>query len=162
MLRKGVFLSSEKINKVLKLFKRFIKSETTEVIYDCLRGLCGISCKSESNIQLIIENNLLSTVLLLISHNSEEICLSAIRTAGNVLSGSSAQAQILINLGVIEKFSEKIYSSSPAVRKEVFWALSNICAGTHSQIAHFVDHPLIITSFTGLFDFHSSVREEAS
>ena len=160
--RKGSLISLKNARILLQIIKIISVSACKDVQFDCIRAISWISYRKECFIELIIETGLIPYTLSLISNESEEIHSSAIRASGNLLSGNTAQTQILINLGVIERFQEKISSNCLITRKEVFWALGNIAAGSISQIAHLVDHPIMIIAFSGLFDHDYYIRSETS
>lgn len=149
--------------KLLLFLTNFLISNNLHnATYDCLRIISGIVNKSEKLIQLVLDSDLAGFVLRNILQSSEEIQASSIRIVGCILGGSILQAQVLINLGVIEELQGKICSSSPLIRKEVLWAIGNVAAGSISQIAYLVDHPIMIIVFTGLLDHSSKARIEAS
>lgn len=158
---KSTIISFNDVKIILKLTKDYL-IEKKELVYEVLRILCGISSKSEDFIQILIDKSFGPFILNLIVHESEEISSLAIRAAGNILSGTSAQTQVLINLGVIEKLQVKIYSTSPAIRKEVYRGLSNITGGTSSQVATLLDHSIMNHCFSGLLDYNNLIRQEVS
>lgn len=147
---------------ILKILKNHIIPIYSESINDTMRALMGISYKSESHTQCIIDQGLVSFIFTNIKSYNESISLCALKTIGNMLSWLPTQTQILINMGVLEKIQSKILSANPNIRKEAFWALSNIAAGTSAQIAELVDHDILKFIFHGLLDFDINTRKEAS
>jgi importin subunit alpha-6/7 len=63
------------------------------------------------------------------------ILIPAIRALGNFVSGSEKQCQAVLDAKFLDHALDILKkSSSVAVKKELCWLLSNVCAGTHDQI----------------------------
>jgi len=58
----------------------------------------------------------------------------ALRTVGNIVSGSDTQTQAVLDAGLMEQMLGLLHSQKRMIRQEACWVLSNIEAGTHSQI----------------------------
>jgi len=58
----------------------------------------------------------------------------ALRTVGNIVTGSDQQTQVMINNSVLPALRELLHSPKDSIRKEVCWTVSNITAGTQQQI----------------------------
>uniref|UniRef100_A0A914RKU6 Uncharacterized protein n=1 Tax=Parascaris equorum TaxID=6256 RepID=A0A914RKU6_PAREQ len=60
---------------------------------------------------------------------------AALRAIGNIVAGDDEQTQRVIDAGVLPKLGKLLKeSTSASQRKELVWIVSNIAAGTHSQI----------------------------
>lgn len=70
-----------------------------------------------------------STVKSFLSSESKELVTPALRTLGNMLSGSDEFALALINEGLIEDLMLLLDHRSAPIRKEVCWSFSNILGG---------------------------------
>jgi importin subunit alpha-6/7 len=58
----------------------------------------------------------------------------ALRTVGNIVTGSDGQTQTMINNSVLPALGNLLHSSKDSIRKEVCWTISNITAGPTNQI----------------------------
>ena len=63
----------------------------------------------------------------------------ALRTVGNIVTGTDLQTQVIINLNAIPSLLWLLDSSKKNIRKEACWTLSNITAGTKEQIQSVID-----------------------
>ncbi|OMJ74263.1 hypothetical protein SteCoe_26852 [Stentor coeruleus] len=147
---------------ILEILKKHIISIYSKSINDAMRALMGISYKSESISQCIIDQGLVPFIFTSTKNNSESISLCALKTIGNMLSWLPTQTQVLINMGVLDIIQNKTSSTNPNIRKQGFWALSNIASGTSAQVAELIDHDIMKFVFYGLLDSDISTRKEAS
>lgn len=58
----------------------------------------------------------------------------ALRSIGNIVSGSDLQTQAAVDAGVLNVLPQLMRHSKASVQKEAAWALSNIAAGPCKQI----------------------------
>ena len=58
----------------------------------------------------------------------------ALRSVGNIVTGTDAQTQVMINNSVLSALGQLLQSPKDSIRKEVCWTISNITAGTAQQI----------------------------
>jgi len=87
--------------------------------------------------------------------SSVSVQFPALRTVGNLLTGSTEQTQILISYGVLNQLTKLLDCSKKTFRKEVVWAISNITAGTEEQIQAVIDANL----FPKLLEIFSSQND---
>ena len=58
---------------------------------------------------------------------------------GNIVTGNDQQTQIVLDCGFLRSCQQLIRSGTQSIRKEVCWSISNITAGTRSQIQAVLD-----------------------
>ncbi|VDM44380.1 unnamed protein product [Toxocara canis] len=59
----------------------------------------------------------------------------ALRAVGNIVAGDDEQTQVVIDAGALSKLGKLLKECTSTIqRKELVWIISNIAAGTHSQI----------------------------
>lgn len=76
-----------------------------------------------------------------LNKNSESIVFSqtpALRSIGNVVSGSDLQTQMAIDAGVLNALPKLMHHPKPSIQKEAAWAVSNIAAGPRQQIQQLI------------------------
>jgi Armadillo/beta-catenin-like repeat len=160
--KKLISLPIDRTNYILYILKLLHVELENEVLLDWVKALCGLTFKSDMHLQAIIEHGLLTSVLNLIGCELKPVQITAIRSVGNILAGDSGKTQILINLGVLDFLHPALKSSDQGVRKEAYWALSNITGGNAFQVGTVVDHPIVKDAIKGLDDINVEVRSEAS
>lgn len=62
------------------------------------------------------------------------IQLPSLRVIGNVVSGNAKQTQKVIELGGLEYLKRCLFHEKKSIRKETCWIISNLAAGTSSQV----------------------------
>lgn len=62
----------------------------------------------------------------------------ALRSIGNIVSGSDLHTQMVIDAGVLGVLPKLMRHSKATVQKEAAWALSNIAAGPCKQIQQLI------------------------
>lgn len=72
-----------------------------------------------------------------------ELKTPALRSIGNIVSGSDLQTQAVIDAGVLNTLPQLMRHSKASVQKEAAWALSNIAAGPCKQIQQLITSGLL-------------------
>lgn len=62
----------------------------------------------------------------------------ALRSIGNIVSGSDLQTQMAIDAGVLSSLPKLMHHPKPSLQKEAAWAVSNIAAGPRQQIQQLI------------------------
>lgn len=92
---------------------------------------------------------------------AEKVQIPALRTLGNILTGDDCQAQILLNLGLLQHLAALIDSDKREVRREVMWCFSNITAGPEEQAMAVAKHNCVHRIVEALNDSDFGVKKEA-
>lgn len=82
----------------------------------------------------------------------------ALRSIGNIVSGSDLQTQMAIDAGVLSALPKLMRHPKPSVQKEAAWAVSNIAAGPRQQIQQLITCGLL----PHLVDLLKNVGDEES
>lgn len=72
-------------------------------------------------------------------HSFVNLQIPAIRTIGNIATGSDKQTQYVIDSGAMPLIKLLLTHNKNAIRKEAAWTTSNVAAGTAEQITHLID-----------------------
>ena len=81
-------------------------------------------------IQKVLDAGVLKKMITLLQHNVVSIQIPALRTIGNIVTGSDIQTQEVIKEGALAVLGCLLQSPKKAIRKEAAWAISNITAGS--------------------------------
>lgn len=60
--------------------------------------------------------------------------MPCLRIIGNIVSGDDSQTQKILDCDLLTTLFDLLKSNRDTIRKEVCWSISNITAGTKSQI----------------------------
>lgn len=67
----------------------------------------------------------------------------ALRSLGNIVTGTDEQTQCVLNAGALVMFPGLLRHHKPNIQKEAAWTLSNITAGKDTQIQEVIDAGLM-------------------
>lgn len=162
---------------------RYGKHEKLPIYYRCLRNLMYLenyenivqdACISllyisnddkhhSRRISEMIETGIEKDIVNVARNHSESsfIVMTCLRTLGNLITGSDRDTQKVLDAGFVDLLlyvvQEKKYSH---LQKEVYWSISNISAGTESQIMHIFESGLIPHIFYALSSGVFHVKQE--
>ena len=97
----------------------------------------------------------------LMNHPSPNVQTPAVRTIGNIVTGSDHPTQAVIDSGAIPMLTNLMDHDKSSTRKEVMWALSNIAAGSQTQIQRLIDGKLLPKIISMAVDQEFTIRKEA-
>lgn len=149
---------------VLLLLFTLLKSADAEVRINVCYSLSHLTAADEW-IQPVLDADLGTPVIELLDSGDKSIHDAAVRTVGNIISGSDSQTQIMIQLNVLPTLVRLLDHPRSKTRKEICWTFSNITAGTLSQIQAVLDAGAIPKMFELLkiatdeteFDLHKEI-----
>lgn len=123
---------------VFPVVAALVHSDTEpSVLTDACWALSYLSDGTDDRIQAVIETNVTRRLVDLLSGDRPRALTPALRTVGNIVTGSTPQTQVAINCGALQQL-RKLLCRAPAhpapVVKEACWALSNITAGSKPQV----------------------------
>lgn len=72
-------------------------------------------------------------------HTSVNLQIPAIRTIGNIATGSDKQTQYVIDSNALPLIKLLLSHQKNAIRKEAAWTTSNVAAGTIDQIQELIN-----------------------
>ena len=123
-----------------------MNSKDTEVLTNACWGLSCITDGGNDRIDSILRilPALPDRLVALLRHPSRQIYTPALRTAGNIVTGSNGSTQQMIEAGMLDALVPLLTCTQREVRKEVAWASSNVASGTSMQIQSMLDIPELI------------------
>ncbi|KAI7897606.1 armadillo-type protein [Cokeromyces recurvatus] len=131
------------IAPALNVLSQLINSTDEEILIDTCWAISYLSDGPNDRIQAVIESNVCSRLVELLSHPSTTVQTPALRSVGNIVTGDDHQTQMIINAGALGALMSLLSSPKETIRKETCWTLSNITAGNTSQIQAVIDNGLI-------------------
>ncbi|VDK87686.1 unnamed protein product [Litomosoides sigmodontis] len=152
-----------KIAVLLPLFNEALYSNDTLIISDACRAFGRLlDATPESSYKCILKP---STVECLVEHmgnSNSKISLAALLAVGNIVSGDDEQTQSVLNCtNALNYIHRLLLDGEQKTKREVCWVLSNIAAGTTSQIQTIFDAGIISSLIQILKTETFQVRSEA-
>ena len=86
----------------------------------------------------------------------------ALRTVGNIVTGSDEQTQTIINLNALGCLHALLSSHKKGIRKEACWTISNITAGTDVQIQTVIEANIIPQLIQLLRNAEFDIKKESA
>eukprot|EP01061_Rhynchopus_euleeides_P018597 TRINITY_DN3075_c0_g1_i10.p1 TRINITY_DN3075_c0_g1~~TRINITY_DN3075_c0_g1_i10.p1 ORF type:complete len:503 (+),score=91.17 TRINITY_DN3075_c0_g1_i10:68-1576(+) len=156
---------SATIAAALPMVVRMMQHSDNDVKMDALWAISYASDGSSSCIQSVVDQP--GVVQRLIqectANTSRAIVTPALRTIGNIVTGSDQQTQLLLDAGALSAIRTLMTNSTASLcLKECCWALSNITAGSRSQIQAVIDEGLLAPVINALATGSNDVKKEAT
>jgi hypothetical protein len=114
--------------------KKFLKNSIDEnEISNCLFIIYKLTSTTGILLDKFIDKDVYNKLVDLMTYN-DTFKYYSLKILANLLSSSDHKAQILIDQGILDVYLRIFEDNDPKIIKEALWGLSNICAGTASQI----------------------------
>eukprot|EP00915_Cephaloidophora_sp_WS-2016_P002717 GHVH01003674.1.p1 GENE.GHVH01003674.1~~GHVH01003674.1.p1 ORF type:complete len:545 (+),score=86.54 GHVH01003674.1:281-1915(+) len=98
----------------------------------------------------------------LIASPYQSVQIPALRSAGNIVTGTDEQTQTMILSGIIPALKNLIKHNNLTIQKEAVWAISNITAGNRAQIQEVISYGLIPPLLETLQNAEFDIKKEAA
>lgn len=93
-------------------------------------------------IQAVINAGCVMSLVRLLDHSENAIVVPALRSIGNIVTGTDTQTDVVIQAGALDHMKKLLKSSRNNIVKEAAWTISNITAGNPNQIQTVIDSGL--------------------
>lgn len=181
MLTKGEpsiadFTIITEIIKYINLLIRFNDKQFTVVVLNCLQALSNIAIQKtgkktfdQKYLDCILNApGLLSYVVFLmnVENQDQNILYQSVILVGCICSGSDEQTQQMLNMDVLKSFTIILKTKSQLsikIKKQIYWVISNIAAGTPKQIETLITNNELMSLIIHAMRYESfSVKGEAT
>ena len=155
------------VSPSIPVLARFLSVPDVGILSDACLALSCLTDGSDDGIEMVLkEESIVSQLVELLDHESPKVQTFAGRTIGNIVTGTEAHTQVVLDCPMALPLLKKLlHGPKLAMRKEGCWAISNIAAGSQEQIQMMIDAgviPLvvaIILSNNG--EFEEALKKEA-
>lgn len=133
------------VQKIIPILCRLLTVEDVKTKTDAMWAFSYITDGPNDRIQLMLDNDIHRQIVYVLSTvYIPETNIPAIRSLGNIITGSDLQTQAVIDAGLLQALTNLSQSPTMAsIQKEMAWVISNILAGTNEQIQQVIDSNLI-------------------
>lgn len=127
--------SSSIFQTMLPTLAMLIQHSDPDVISDACYALSYMTNGRNEHIDMILEySNICMRIVELVNTTTDNIQTPALRTLGNIVTGSDEATQSIVNCGAPPILKRLLQHPKRNIKKEATWSLSNIMAGTQEQI----------------------------
>ena len=131
------------VQLAIKALSVMLTSGDEEILQDASWAFSYLSdVESAQQIQAIKASGSLDRLINLLNHESAHVRHPALRTIGNIVTGSDEQTQYVVNLGVLKRLHRLMTSDKPPIKREACWTVSNVTAGSKEQIEAVISNNL--------------------
>ena len=151
------------VSTALKLAPGLLATEKARIVATtCWMLSCLTDNRPLETVDAVLNSGVIGTLLEWVMRTeAEKVQIPALRTLGNILTGDDSQAQVLLNLGLLQHLAALIGSDKREVRREVLWCFSNITAGPEEQAMAVAKHNCVHSIVEALSDSDFGVKKEA-
>lgn len=115
-----------------------------EVLVDSCWGLQYVSDAHPELVDVIARSNVLPRLVSLLGEGVKAYGTPIMRCIGNIVGGDDEHTDLAIRAGVLPALAKQLQNASRNQRREATWALSNVAAGSKTQINELVHTPGLI------------------
>lgn len=120
-----------------------------------------MGCRSSTSpdsacMQAVVEANVTLRLVELLSHDKDAVVVPALRTVGNVVTGTDEQTQVVLNCNALQALYNILANAQhhkKSIIKEACWTVSNVTAGVYFQCC--VPHVWVYVFFMRCAVFHA-------
>eukprot|EP00121_Abeoforma_whisleri_P014401 Awhi_evm1s13279 len=116
--------------------------------------------EGNSRIQAVLDFNVVPIMGPLLGHAFPSIVIPALRTMGNIITGTDQQTQAVLNVGFLDHMKPLLDNPKDSIKREVYWAISNITAGNETQVAHVIDKKFLKMTMERFHPQRKDVQKE--
>lgn len=136
----------EIVSQALPTLKNMLNFRDDDVIGDAAWSLSFLSDDTGSShlpenhkIEMVLKSGVLDRLVALLSHPNPNIKIPALRTVGNIVTGTNFQTKMVIEANALPQLVSLLDNSHHGIRREAAWALSNIATGAKPHVNALVE-----------------------
>ncbi|KAJ0250117.1 Importin subunit alpha-3 [Hirschfeldia incana] len=155
--------SFEQTSPALPVLKSLVQLTDVEVLVDACWALAYLSDNTNEHIQAVIDADVIPRIIQLLAHTSLAVLIPALRAVGNLVTGNNVQTQTVVDNQVLPSLLVLITQTyTKSIKKEACWTISNITAGSSSQIQAVIEAGVIQALVWVLQNAEFEVKKEAA
>ena len=138
--------------------------EDKDTMKDAAWAISYVSDGSNERIQSVLDHGVVASLIAMLKSDDTGVMMPALRSLGNIVSGSDMQTQAVLDANLLDTCLVLLQATKKkSIRKETCWTLSNVAAGTSSQLDQLMEREDILSLVLGQMSSGAEfdVRKEA-
>ncbi|KAI1694020.1 armadillo/beta-catenin-like repeat domain-containing protein [Ditylenchus destructor] len=132
------------LREVVPGIAKLMKYPDRQTNQDACWALSYMTDGADENIQMAYQNEVIPDVVRFVSTNQDSLIAPALRVLGNFATGNDELTQVVCDSGVLKHVVPQLLQRNTiSIVKESCWLVSNVLAGTNSQIEEVIDAGLL-------------------
>lgn len=152
----------EEIENAIPVISQLLFNADQEIEVNALWVLVFISEGGKEKREAVNTENVCIRCISYLALSDLNYTLPALRLLGNLISGSDACTQKVLELGILPAILPLLSHARSGIRKEAFWTLSNVLAGNVQQIQMVLNLEMFYHVLQHLEQDRTDVKKEAA
>ena len=153
----------DRVSPAIPVLAELIRSTDANIVTDACWALSYLSDGEEQKISELLRHGICETVVSLLNHQAASVQTPALRVIGNIVTGDDFQTETAIRCGALVALKFMLDNNpKKSIKREVCWTISNITAGTVSQIEEVFKAGVIESLINHMKYAEFDVRKEAA
>ncbi|XP_004527197.1 importin subunit alpha [Ceratitis capitata] len=129
----------DEIKRLLPIISQLLLGSDDQVLADACWALSYVTDDENVKIQAVVDTGAVERLVALLGTDEPSIIVPALRTVGNIVTGTDTQTDAVIAAGGLQVLGVLLQNPKGNIVKEAAWTISNITAGNQKQIQAVID-----------------------
>ena len=155
------FMTADQVRALCDYVQKLMKFEEVETRAETVEIIANLtSIENIETVQLIVDLGLVHDVARSMAVDNFDVRTAGLKVLGNICAVSHEHTQLVMNLGVLDLVNSPAFLQS-SLSGDSMWILSNIAAGTKSQISKLTSHPVFSSLVLAVVHYDMKTRTQA-
>ncbi|XP_037932825.1 importin subunit alpha-like [Teleopsis dalmanni] len=150
------------IQLLVPVLSKLLCVNDVQVMAHACCALSYFTASGNDMIQIVVDTNVVPQLIAMLGSENPYIVALALRTVGNIASGTNTHADQVIKANGLQKMAALLYNDDSNIMMDAAWTIGNITAGNQEQIQAVLDANLFTHIRQILVQGHFLAQREAA
>ncbi|KII61914.1 Importin subunit alpha-5 [Thelohanellus kitauei] len=131
--KKDVELPIEYVRQIIPILEVLMAHKNEDILLNALWAITHLTISSTDHVSFLIASGIVDKVYMFLGV-SHELTINTLRVLGNIAAREEKHTQFLLDHGILSHLQPMLTTTNQEVKKQIYFILSNIAAGTRSQM----------------------------